>query len=278
MDIVSLQITSWFISHQAQIISILLIILGAWLAKRFGQMIIRNAVIQSIKRTAHKSKLEEQKREETIIQIISGALGIVIWPLVAIIIVGQLGVNTTPLIAGVGIIGVALGFGAQGLVKDIIAGLFIITENQYGVGDVVSLDATAGLVEHVSLRVTILRDLDGTVHYVPNGSILRSSNLSKDYSGINLDIGVSYDSDIEKVIAEINKVGHALAHDPKWKLQIIKPPTFLRVDNFGDNAIGLKITGTVLPLEQWEVTSELRKRLKIAFDKADIALRASPTN
>jgi small conductance mechanosensitive channel len=192
--------------------------------------------------------------------------------MVAILIVGQLGVDIAPLIAGAGIIGVALGFGAQSLVKDIIAGLFITVENQYRVGDVVKLGDTAGLVERISLRVTVLRDLDGIVHHVPNGTIDITSNFSKEYSGINLNIGVAYASDLEEVIKIINKVGDDISKDPEWKELVIEKPQFLRVDNFGDNSIDMKITGSVEPLKQWDVTGELRKRLKIAFDKAGIEI------
>ncbi len=188
-------------------------------------------------------------------------------------VVAQLGVNIAPLIAGAGVIGLAIGFGAQSMVKDVIAGLFIVAENQYRVGDVVQFDhETIGQVISLSLRVTVLRDLDGIEHHIPNGAITITSNYSKEFSGINLDLGVAYDTDLNKAIDVINKVGDDLSKDKAWKDLILEKPQFLRVDNFGDNSIDIKITGTVKPLKQWSVTGELRKRIKIAFDEANIEI------
>lgn len=263
---------SWYSDNQSSVLYIIFILVGTLLFKFFGDAIIRKLVVRGIKSTAHENPREEKLREDTIITIISGALAILIWPIAAILIVGQAGVDITPLVAGAGVVGVALGFGAQSLVKDIISGLFLIIENQYKVGDVVALDDTTGLVERITLRVTVLRDLDGIVHHVPNGSIERTSNYSKDYSGINLNIGVGYDSDLDKVIGIINRVGEEMAKDKEWKAKIIEKPQFLRVDNFGDNSIDMKITGSVEPLKQWNVSGELRKRLKTAFDKEGIEI------
>lgn len=272
MDTIWENIEPWITANQSTLLSILLIIIGAWIIHHFGSIAVRKAVVKSIKTSSYTSKAEEEKREQTVIQLISGILKIVIWPLAAIVIIGQLGVEIAPLIAGIGIVGLAIGFGAQSLVKDIISGLFIIVENQYGVGDVVELNGTAGLVETITLRKTVLRDLDGVVHHIPNGTIDRTSNYSSEYSGINLNVGVSYSSDLDKVIKTVNAVGEQLAEDPEWAEQIIEKPIFLRVDNFGDSAIDIKITGTVKPLMQWDVTGELRKRLKIAFDKDGIEI------
>ena len=252
--------------------SVLATILVAWLVTKFGEIIIRKAVRSGVKAAAHRSKLEEEKREKTIEQIIAAALKVLVWPIAFIMILEELGVEITPLLAGAGIIGVALGFGAQNLVKDIIAGMFIISENQYGVGDVVNLDGTSGVVERITLRSTVLRDLDGIVHHVPNGTINRASNFTSEKSGINFNIRVSYDSDIDKVISVVNQVCQSLAEDPEWKDDIIETPAFLRIDDFGDNAIDIKITGIVQPLTQWDVTGELRKRLKSAFDKHGIEI------
>lgn len=263
---------SWYTDNKSSLFYILFILIVALMIKFFGDAIIRKAVIKSIKSTRHKNPREEKLREDTIIGIISGALAILLWPMAAMLIIAQLGVDITPLVAGAGVIGVALGFGAQSLVRDIISGLFIIIENQYKVGDVVSLDDTTGLVERITLRVTVLRDLDGIVHHVPNGTIEITSNFSKDYSGINLDVGVAYDSDLDKVIGIIDKVGEELAKDKDWKEHVIEKPSFERVENFGDNSIDIKITGSVQPLKQWAVTGELRKRLKIAFDKEGIEI------
>jgi small-conductance mechanosensitive channel len=218
------------------------------------------------------SKQAEEKRENTLITIFSNGLKIIVWLVAIIMILAEAGVEIGPILAGAGIIGLALGFGAQHLVRDVIAGLFIILENQYRVGDVVCLDGTCGMVEDITLRMTILRDLDGTVHHVPNGEIKKASNKSKEFARVNLDVGIAYASDLEKVIRVVNKIGKELAKDPQWKERIIKAPEFLRVNDFGDSAIEIKILGETKPLEQWNVTGELRKRIKIAFDKAGIEI------
>ena len=189
-----------------------------------------------------------------------------------LIILTELGIKIAPILAGAGIVGVAVGFGAQYLIKDLISGLFIIIENQYRVGDVVNFDGIGGLVEDITLRMTTLRDLDGTVHHVPHGNIKSVSNLSKEYARINLNIGISYSSNLEHVITVINKTGNELAEDPAWKDAIIKAPQFLRIDDFADSAIIIKILGETKPIQQWEVTGELRKRIKIAFDTEGIEI------
>jgi len=187
-------------------------------------------------------------------------------------LLSEVGIDIGPLIAAAGVAGLALGFGAQYLIRDVIAGLFIILENQYRVGDVVCSGGTCGSVEDITLRMTTLRDLDGTVHHIPHGEMATISNLSKNFARVNLDLGVSYDVDLEKVIEVVNKIGNNLAEDPKWKESITKAPQFLRVNDFADSAVMIKILGETKPLKQWEVTGELRKRLKIAFDKEGIEI------
>ena len=266
-------IEDWISNNTSTIISIVAILIAAYLVNVFGGLVVKNAVRKAIKGSAHTSQLEERKREDTIINIITGAMTLLIWPMALLIIISQLGVNIAPLIAGAGILGLAVGFGAQSMVKDVINGLFIIAENQYRVGDVVKLnDTSIGVVENITLRATVLRDLDGIVYTLPNGNIELTANYSKERSGINLDIGVSYDADLEKVIKVINKIGLELTGHDDWKSQIIETPQFLRVEDFADSAVILKITGTVQPLKQWAVTGELRKRLKIAFDKEGIEI------
>ncbi|MBW3569128.1 mechanosensitive ion channel family protein [Candidatus Parcubacteria bacterium] len=263
----------WISDNQATIITIVLVLAGAWLVSIFGGALVRKTVKKAVRGNGQESYEEERKREDTIITIIIGAMSLLIWPMALLVIVSQLGVNIAPLIAGVGILGLAVGFGAQNFVKDMISGLFIIAENQYRVGDVVQLNSESiGVVEKISLRATILRDLDGIVYTVPNGNIEITANYSKEHSGINLDIGVSYDTNLEKAIKVINKTCMELAKDPDWSGKIIETPQFLRVEDFADSAIILKITGTTKPIMQWGVTGELRKRLKIAFDKEKIEI------
>ena len=178
----------------------------------------------------------------------------------------------TPILTATGVVGVALGFGAQSLVKDVLAGLFIIMENQYRKGDVVKIADVSGVVEDISLRRTILRDLDGINHIVPNGEIRVASNFTKQWSRANLNISVSYDTDLDKAMAVINRVGKELAEDPQWASAILTPPKAIRVDKLGDSGIEIKILGDTKPIRQWDVMGELRLRLKKEFDKEGIEI------
>ena len=262
-------IVSWLLDHGVKIAAILFL---AYFIRRFSAVFIEKFIRKVIVLDHFLSKEEEKKREDTLIRIFAGSLGIVVGIVALLMILQEIGVAITPLLAAAGIAGLAFGFGGQYLIRDLISGLFIIMENQYRVGDVVCFDGTCGLVEDVSLRMTTLRDLDGTVHHIPHGEIKRVSNLSKYFARVNLNIGISYSSNLEQVISVVNKVGKELAEDLEWKEYILKPPQFVRVDDFGDSAIIIKILGETKPLKQWDVAGELRKRLKIAFDREGIEI------
>lgn len=253
-------------------IKILVIILVAYFIKKILKVTIERLIRKLVPPDSFLSVQAEKKREDTLIRILSGFSGVVIWLLASIMIVGEFGIAIAPFLATLGIAGVALGFGGQYLIKDIISGLFIIIENQYRIGDVVCFDKTCGSVEDITLRLTTLRDLDGRVHHVPHGEIKITSNLSKGFARVNLDIGVSYNADLEKVIEVVNRVGNELAEDPDFKDSIREAPQFARVNDLADSAVIIKILGETEPLRQWAVTAELRKRLKITFDKEGIEI------
>lgn len=262
-------ILPWIFTHGIKIIFIFLAaVLLKTLALRFIDRIIRRAVPGSF----FVTKDAEIKRENTLIGLFKGLLNVVIWVVAGLMIMGELAINIGPILAGAGIVGVALGFGAQYLVRDLINGFFIVFENQYRVGDVVCFGDTCGAVESINLRTTILRDLDGVVHHIPNGEIKITSNMSKDFSRINLNVGVSYETKLEEAIRVINQVGRDLAKDPEWKDRITQAPQFLRVNELGDSAVVVKILGETKPLEQWSVTGELRRRIKVAFEDAGIEI------
>jgi len=187
-------------------------------------------------------------------------------------ILSELDIPIGPILAGFGIAGIAVGFGAQYLIRDLIAGVFILLENQYRVGDVARIADIAGLVEEVNLRKTVLRDLDGIVHHVPNGEIKVASNFTRKFSRVNLNISVAYDTDLDHAISVINRVGQELAADENWGKLIKSAPQALRVDNLGDSGIDIKILGDVKPIQQWAVMGELRLRLKKAFDAEGIEI------
>src|SRR3989339_1887770 len=263
------QISPWFIVHG---IKIIIVVLASYLIRRSIGVLIERFVRKIVISDHFLSKDAEKKREDTLIIIFSTSMSTLIWILALLMILQELGIAIGPLLAAAGIAGLAFGFGGQYLIRDLISGLFIIMENQYRIGDVVCFDKTCGLIEDISLRMTTLRDLDGTVHHVPHGEIKTVSNLSKTFARVNLNIGISYNSNLEHVISVINKVGHELSEDAAWKDQIIKSPQFLRVDDFADSAIIIKILGETKPLKQWGVTGELRKRIKTAFDKEGVEI------
>jgi small conductance mechanosensitive channel len=262
-------IIPWLLTHGVRV---MLIIIAAYILHYILQKaivkIIRVSVTSDVHRTAHA----EEKREETLIQISSWTIRIFLVLLVIAFILSEIGLPVGPMLAGAGILGLAVGFGGQYLIRDFITGFFMIVENQYRIGDAVSLDQTSGIVENISLRMTTLRDLDGTLHHVPHGDIKRVANLSMDFARINLNVRVAYQTHLEDAIEVINKTGEELANDPEWKEVIIKPPKFLRVEDFLESGIVLKILGETVPLKQWEVTGELRKRIKVAFEKEGIEI------
>jgi len=263
-------ITPWILSHGVKII---LILIGAWLIDRIIKIFISKGVKSFVTQTYRiRDGQALEKRSKTLEGVLEGAVSIIVLLIAGLMVVSELGINIGPLLALAGVAGLAFGFGGQYLIRDLISGLFIILEDQYRVGDVACVADTCGLVEDINLRRTILRDLDGIVHHIPNGEITKASNLSKGFSRVNLNIGISYGSDLEKVINVVNRVGNELAKDPQWKQDILKTPQFLRVDDFADSAVIIKILGDTKPLRQWAVTGELRKRIKIAFDKEGIEI------
>jgi small conductance mechanosensitive channel len=250
-----------------------LVILVALVAVLLLQRILNPLVRVAVREQMEKEpETEVEKRISTLSHVIYRTLLVVVMAVALVTILPEFGINAAALIAGLGLFGLAVGFGAQNLVKDIINGTFILVENQYGVGDVITIAGITGVVEDLNLRRTILRDLDGTVHSISHGQIDTTSNWTKSYSRVNLNVGVSYSSNLDHVIQVINHVGQELADDPEFKARIIDPPHVLRVDGFGDSSIDIKIIGETAPIEQWGIMGELRLRLKKAFDEEGIEI------
>jgi len=262
---------SWFLERGIRI----LVIIGiGYLLYLLDKVILPPLVSRSTKARGkgRRAQMEVEKRAQTLSRLFTQTIGIIIITITLLIILSELGVNIAPLLAGAGVAGIAIGFGAQHLIKDLINGIFILVEDQYNVGDVVRIAGVAGLVEHINLRRTVLRDLDGIVHSIPNGEITTSSNYTKEWSRVNLDIPVAYGEDLDHCFEVINRVGRELASDEVFGHLITSAPQALRVQNFGDSGIEIKILGETKPLKQWAVTGELRKRLKKAFDEEDIEI------
>ncbi len=213
-----------------------------------------------------------EKRSKTLSAILVTLSGVTLAVIAILTILPEFGVNVTTLIAGLGIGGLAVAFAAQNLVRDIITGFFILLEDQYRIGDVVNIAGIGGLVEDMGLRRTMLRDLDGIVHSVPNGKVEVASNYTKGFSRVNLNISVGYGEDLYRCIDTLNKICAEMADDPKWKEDFLTMPKVLRVDGLGDSGIVIKILGDTKPMRQWDVTGELRLRIKETFDKEGIEI------
>jgi small-conductance mechanosensitive channel len=197
---------------------------------------------------------------------------VVIMVVAIITVLGQLGVQIGPVLAAAGIVGLAVGFGAQTLVKDVINGFFILLEDQIRVGDVVQVAGQGGVVEKVNLKMIVLRDLAGNVHYVPNGSIDLVTNMTKDYSRYVFDVGVAYREDVDEVIQIIREVDEKLRSDPDFGPDILEPMEILGLDQFADSAIVIKARTKTRPIQQWRVAREFNRRLKRRFDEKNIEI------
>jgi moderate conductance mechanosensitive channel len=187
-------------------------------------------------------------------------------------ILGELGVNIAPIIASAGIVGIALGFGAQSLVKDFLSGVFMIFEDQYGVGDVVDVGVASGTIEAVSLRVTRLRDQSGTVWYVPNGSILKVGNMSQNWARAVVDVSVGYREDLARVQRVLKDVAHDLWQDDDFHDVVIEEPEVTGVETMTPDAITVRVLIKTAPMRQWAIARELRQRIKARFDHEGIAM------
>ena len=253
-------------------LSILVIVGVIWLIRKFGNIVIRRTIRKAIAPDKFATAKDEEQREDTLISIIEATVRVILWVVGGMLIIQEFGVDIGPLVAGASVVGVAIGFGAQSLVKDFVSGLFIIMENQYRVGDVVTLAGETGTVQAVTMRETILRNLDGDVIHIPNGTIDVAKNMTMEYSRVVMDIGVSYDSDIEKVKKVVNEVGEELANDEDWSDRIMEQPKYQRVQNFGASEVEIRILAKVAPASQWAVAGELRSRIKVAFDKNKIEI------
>jgi moderate conductance mechanosensitive channel len=263
-----------FYNHvSVQLITTLVV---AMLLQVILRMTIGRAVRKIVRRHKFANQIDEEKREKTLITIFRTAGTVILWVVVVVVVLWQLKVNLAALVTGAGLVGIVVGFGAQNAIKDFLAGIFVIAENQYRVGDIVTLRPgnmeISGVVEDITIRITRLRDLDGNVHIVQNGSAGAVTNLSFGYANVNVDVRVAYDSDINKVEKVMNEVGEDMTNDEKWAGAIVEPIQFLRVDGFEDSGVRVKALGKVEPAMQWDVAGEFRRRLKHEFEKHDISI------
>ena len=216
--------------------------------------------------------LERAKRARTLGSVINKVVTITLSGVALLMVLTAFGLDIAPVLTGAGILGLAVGFGAQTLVRDVISGFFLILEDQVRVGDVAAINGTAGLVEAINLRTIVLRDAEGTVHVFPNGSITTLANRSKDYSYYVIDLGISYREDPDRVAAVLRKIGEEMQADPAFGPWILEPVEILGVDAFRDWSVVLKMRIKTVPLKQWDVGREFRKRLRRRFEEEGIEI------
>jgi small-conductance mechanosensitive channel len=251
-----------------------MILIFAWVAMKLLQKTLQRLEQHLTKKSEEEGEppSESQKRIETIVRLIKQACLLALWLTVGLVILKEFGVEIGPIIASAGVVGLAVGFGAQNLVRDIISGFFIILENQIRVGDVAIVNGTGGLVEKINFRTTVLRDLGGVVHIFPNGTIATLSNLTNEWSAYIFDIGVAYKENTDHVIEIMQEVGKTMREDEKYGKLMLEDPDIFGVDKFGDSSVVIKGRIRTKPIRQWEVGREYLRRIKLAFDENNIEI------
>ncbi|MEE8324757.1 MAG: mechanosensitive ion channel family protein [Candidatus Humimicrobiaceae bacterium] len=259
----------------------IVIIIGALVVLVIIVSIIRRRLTRFFERKIPEDRMLIRKRTLTFSSVISNLVIVVAFIAAALIVAEQLGISVTPLLAGAGVAGIVVGFGAQNLIKDLINGVFILFEQWYQVDDVVTIGNTTGVVERFNLRTTIIRDIEGTVHYIPNGEISMLGNRTQLWSRAVVEVGVHYDEDSGKVVEILEEIFDDIMVDKKYKKMILERPKILGDDGIselGDSAIVFKLVCKVKPGEQWNISRQLRKRIKDKFDKKGIEIPYPCTN
>ncbi len=260
-------------------LQILIVVIVAFVVLRVARLSLHGILKALLDREATEgtaqelSAIEVTKRLDTLDRLGGAVIRFFVIVIAGLMILTTVGIDIGPAVAGLGVVGIAVGFGAQSLVRDYLNGCLILIENQFSRGDVVSVAGVTGTVEDFSLRRTTLRDLDGVVHTVPNGEIKVASNRTRTWARINQNVVVLFGTDVDKAIDVVNAVGQGMADDPKWKRRILQPPRVDRVESI-DPTVGitLKILGTVRASDQWEASGEFRRKLLTAFAENGIEI------
>jgi small conductance mechanosensitive channel len=262
------QLGRWAAETGVRIVALLLL---AFAVARFVSAVIVRAERDMMTGTGLDA-LERRKRAQTIASVVRRALAALIWTTAVLIVLRELDVDITPVLTGAGIVGLAIGFGAQTLVRDVITGFFLIIEDQVRVGDVAMVNGIGGLVEQINLRTIVLRDFEGVVHVVPNGEIKTLANRTKDFSYYVIDLGVEYSEDTDRIVGLVQQAARELLDDGAYAPSILAPLEVVGVDDFRESSVSLKFRIKTIPLKQWEVGRELRRRIKRIFDREGIRM------
>ena len=263
---------TWLIGKPLAILVILLVaVLFRWLAAKATDRVVARAEVAPAAGSRHTFNRRAQ-RAKSLGSLLKSITAAVVFGIAFVMVLSEVGLNVAPILASAGVLGLAIGFGAQNMVKDLLSGVMMMVEDQYGVGDVVDLGEAIGTVENVGLRVTRVRDVDGTVWYVRNGEILRVGNQSQNWARTVLDIGVSYDEDLARVREVLTDVAHSLWEDEDYKHIIIEEPSVWGVQSLGPDAVIVRVALKTAPMEQWNVAREMRERIKSRFDHEGIVM------
>lgn len=259
---------NWFVEHGLAVLgTIFLAALAYWLLG-----IVTRALSRRIQQLDNEEDSELDKRTETIFRVVRSTGIVLILGTAVLMILTELGVSVTPVLASVGFAGLALGLGAQTLVGDIISGLFILIENQYTVGDAIEINGLAGSVEEMTLRATMVRDLYGTLHIIPNGEIRVVSNKSRDWSRAVIDVGITYDADVDTAVATLQEIGQEMMTDAVVSLMLLETPLVTGVEGLDDWAVRLRIMVKTTPGEQWAVQRYIRRQVRLVFAEKGIEI------
>lgn len=259
----------WFFNHKENGMQILLIIVLTFILLKVASFITKR-ISGLLQRKS--GDIEYVKRSDTLSGVIHWILRVVILAVSAFMLLEKVGVPVAPILTAAGVVGLAVGFGAQNLVQDFITGFFLLLEDQIRVGDVVSIGGKGGLVEKVNLRMVILRDLSGTVHFIRNGKIDVVSNMTKEFSNYVFDIGIAYRENVDDVIKVLKEIDEEIRQDPEFKDDILAPLEVMGLDSFGDSAVIIKARTKTKPIQQWRIGREFNRRIKIKFDELNIEI------
>ncbi len=245
---------------------ILTTLINRWVPK------FRVRVVAAMRRHADTLEGELEKRAATLGGIIRKTASVIVWAMALIMVLREAGFDIGPILAGAGVVGLAVGFGAQNLVRDVISGMFMLLENQVRVNDVAIINGTGGLVEEINLRTTVLRSLDGVVHVFPNGTVTSLSNMTREFSFYVFDLGVAYKEDTDHVVRVVKQLADEMMEEAEFKPFILEPLEVLGVDEFADSAVIIKMRIKTPPIRQWMVGREMNRRIKKKFDELGIEI------
>ncbi len=275
MQSISDMMLHWLDKHFFNVLTILIV---AWVVRRLATAIVERLIRATVRPEAHQTKTDREKRIKTLHSLAVGVIKLITYLVSTVLIVGEIWPGSTSLLlTSAGLLGVMFGFGAQNLVRDITSGIFIIIENQYRIGDQVTLmtpfgSSVEGIVEDIYIRTTVLRDLSGTAHHIPNGNISLTSNKTLGFSRLSEEITVAIDTDMELLEKAIKQVSDEMTSDPELKDRIVDPPQLANVLGFRENGVLIRVSAKTKPAEQWKIRSEFYKHLRKSFERNKIKL------